>query len=162
MGFGCLALAKASDAPRHAAVIEKILGHCTKESIPIAHLGSFTTQPQVRKDDHYKALTRSLLKALLVFAHNEIGSRFIAACVTRFKVDDLVIYLGGHPLHDVEGELPAFHTSYIVNGPVRMMYLKTFSEESKRHAENWRVLWDQRLVLPSESEGLILPFNKAA
>lgn len=162
LSFGALSLARAAGAHEHATVIERILSHCEDESIPIAYVGSFTSRPEIRNDPEFKRIIRDGANALIALSHSSTGTRVLCGCSVRFKVDQTLAYLGGHPLFGKGGELPLVNTPFIVNEPVKLIYLKTWSEEAMRNAEAWRIAWDQRLILgASDQGGLVLPIKKA-
>ena len=163
LSFGCLSLVRAAGAQPHIEAVEKIINSCRLNSKPIAYVSSFTSRPELRRDPASQHLAKDAFKALIVHAHEPSGTRILSGCSVKYKVDQLAAFLGSTPVHTEKGDLPLVSTPFIVNEPVRLMYLKECSKEAVQEAETWRFAWERRITLPHASEqGLGLSYKKTA
>jgi hypothetical protein len=153
--FGAEALLKNAGLA-NAGKIEKIL----RAPEEIAYISSFTLNPDYKMHQEFSNFLRNYITAYICNYLPAAGiNRWLAAGVTRYKIDKYIEWLGGKEI------LPPFSLPIIDNQTVRMMYIENTdqpSSEALSVADTLKSDWENRIVFkPNSNKGALHVFRAA-
>ncbi len=116
----------------------------------ISYVSSFTINPHC--GIKHSALLRNYITAFICHYFRSVGiSRWVAAGVTKYKIDKYIEWLGGKEI------VPEFSLPIIDNQTVRMMYIENAYHPSKEAliiADSLKSEWENRIVFePNKEKG---------
>ncbi|OFZ18460.1 MAG: hypothetical protein A2X94_00505 [Bdellovibrionales bacterium GWB1_55_8] len=161
--FGGLSLVRAANAAQHDRAIQDILNRCESQGRSITYTGSWTIDPEARKNPELSHLLNELFAAMYVLFHLEAGiQEIITGGTLRFKVDRLLVRWGHEYLQSNGTRLPPIRVANLVSEPVVIMHLREFSHEVREQVNKWRFFWNQRLMITVPSDSSLDQKSKAA
>ncbi len=112
---------------------------------------SFTISPEVAIDKEYTKFLKDIIRTMHNFYHQENETFYNLTCgVVRFKVDKMFDSWGYQSFKNENGdELPLIPQFSLYDELVKLYYMQEHSPESKKITENYKSLWDQRLIITS-------------
>lgn len=143
--FPGLSLVEQAQAPHHAAVMKEQMERCRQQKKELGYFGSWTVDPEVRRNPALRAYLRKIFPGLYVHFHLEIGvDEIVLGGTPRFKTECLFSRLGHQPLRAAEKELPQIQVRHLFGESVQVMHLKKFSLEALHEAQKTEALWKNR------------------
>jgi hypothetical protein len=147
--FPALTLAEMVDARRHAEAIRAIMERCERQDIGIVYDGSWTIDPQTRRD---RRLLHEIFTAMFVMVHDAYAIReTIAGAVLRLKTARHLSSWGYQPLELDGALLPPVAVQPLLGELVTLMHLREFTASARSIADRYRVLWEQRLTIEAST-----------
>lgn len=163
LAFPMLSVFSGAHAPEHEAAVRSIIDRCEADGIQLAYTGSWTIDPDARRDPELAGRLRSIFEAMYVFCPQTYGFReIVCGCVPRLKTDVLLEEWGQKRFCKDGKPLPPVSVRHLQGDEVVLMHLeKDFSPAVKARVERWRGLWDERIVVGAPRPA-VSPFKKAA
>jgi len=147
-----LGLVQVSESPPHILAVKQIIARCQKEEKQLTYTGSWTINPDIRKNRPLTKEINRLFHTIYVLFHveNKIDE-IITGGTVRFKADVMVQKMGHAPLSDEQGALPPIAVKHLFDEKVLVTHLRQFSSSALLDAELYRKAWDQRIEISYES-----------
>ena len=147
--FPALTLAAMADAPRHAEAMRGIVERCERQGIGIVYDGSWTIDPQTRRE---RRLLHEIFTAMFVMVHDAYAIReTIAGAVLRLKTARYLSSWGYRPLELDGAPLPPVAVQPLLGEPVTLMHLREFTASARTVADRYRALWERRLIIEAST-----------
>jgi len=140
--FPALSLARAVNAPLHAAAVEQFV----EQDPAVSYVGSWTIHPSVCSNKGLRESLREHFVLGSILFHREAGvERLMLGATLRFKVDRLLRPVGYRPLEHEGNPLPPLAAHHLHGEPVQLMYLEKAPVSVLARTEGLRRLWDSRV-----------------
>lgn len=148
VSFPALGLVQSAEASPHIEYVKATMERCQAAGSRLAYTGSWTIEPELRKNRELAQILVGLFRATYIFHHLDAGvDEIFTGGTMRFKADVLLGRLGHDPL-EIQGEkLPPIHVKHLFGEKVLLLHLRQFCEQAKASVEMYRRLWDERLIL---------------
>jgi hypothetical protein len=153
--FSPLAICEEAGDERHSTEMKKLISQFDSRPHKLSYTGSFTVDPELRSD---RELTKELVHLMVVlhyFLHLEEGEghEYITGGAIRFKIDALLMRYGFFPLLESkeENEIDTLALHPYAGEEVRLMRCQQFNQEMVQLAEQYLPMWQNRMVLRSDS-----------
>lgn len=151
--FPALSLVEAGGQQSHIERIKKIMRNCETHNNKLAYTGSWTIEPNFRKNRPLTKILVELFQAMYVHYHQEENiSEVITGGTVRFKADLLLGNLGHDPISLNEKTLPPIEVQHLFGEKVQVLHLKSFSQAAQSVANRYFADWNSRIEL---SENLV-------
>lgn len=118
----------------------------------VAYNGSFTILPHLREDKFLMKYLWEVSFSLLAnyYIDYEID-HVLAVCATKFKVNKKKEEHGWNYIRNGEKHLEEYNCRALFGAPLVPMELFTSSEECRKSATRFKSMWENKLVLDTES-----------
>lgn len=152
LNFPALSLVQAAEAQPHIQAMIHLIQQCQKLNKELAYTGSWTINPETRKDRVLtKEVTRMFYAAYVLYHMEYQINEIITGGTMRFKADHFFRSMG-HDIFSYKGQpLPPIYVKHLFGEQVQLLHLKAFTEEAKRSAEEFREMWSNRLEIDIQS-----------
>lgn len=159
LDFPALGLVADPGLELHRMAIEKELRLARERNQNITYGGSWTIDPEVRRDRSMSEFCRRLTSAFIGHSMRIYDlEAFITFAILKFKVESFHAYMGMERLTGPDGEhLPAFAPTPTFGEQTSISVLRRGREsnEMKKDMAEFAALWERKIVLASDHSPLI-------
>ncbi len=146
-------LRKVLGSPEHRTAVDRINRNCDQKKMELAYSSSWTLAPETRSDPDFRDTINRIIFASHVGHRNSRGfDRGLAAGVVRFKTERAFAFLGYEPLKESDEVLSDVNFPFLFDEPVKLFYLKDFSEMAKRNFSALEAIWSNRIEISAKPE----------
>jgi hypothetical protein len=158
VAFPLVSILKTSGATKHEELVTKQLEWCQRGGGDASYAGSWTIDPETRKNRPLVALLRELTITMLVehYRQHPAARKYICGSV-RFKTDKFLQSLGYSPL-EREGEpLSTFEQASLMGDTALALHCSSYTDAANETAYKYRDQWNSRLALGRELRTAEMP-----
>ncbi len=147
--FSALSLMEAAKAPLHAEKVQNLVARADADNTDLTYVGSWTIDPLFRENREIVKTLKDTLKGIFYHHHQEQKqTRIFAAATPRFHTERVLSTWGLEPLRDSGGQvLPNIQFQHLFQEPVQIMYMEAFTDESRKFADSFKKLWQDRIEI---------------
>lgn len=151
--FPALSILGREGFEEHKKSVQAVLDQCTREQTEISYDSSWTIDPEFRKDRELATEFRNIFQMTHIL-HHQLSSRKVSMIcgILRFKTEKFFEKWGYEPLKTEKLEpLSPFQHASLKSEPAIMMMASKFTESAKALAENYREIWDSRILISPQA-----------
>lgn len=155
VAFPALGLVQAAESAPHVSYVRQTMARVQAAGLTLAYTGSWTIEPELRRDRALAQELVALFKAMYVFHHlDEKVDEVFTGGTIRFKADVLLGRLGHDPIVHEGETLPPLRVRHLFDEPVSLLHLKSFTKSARDGVEPYRGIWENRLVIAPDSSAV--------
>lgn len=154
--FPALSLVQANGGADHVTVVRSIIDACEKEGTSLSYESLWTIDPALVRDKVLYKKLHALFKAqqVLYLTQYKIEQSILGGAI-RFGVDNLFRLWGYEPLRLNGSALPPIRVARAGGAPTLMLHVKQISADALAFAEQYREMWENRIVIDADTCQLI-------
>jgi hypothetical protein len=146
--FEMLELFRNPEAAEHKEATLNILASAKSRGVNVGYNSSWTILSKVRENKELVKLARDVTVMLLNNYYMTYGMKeVLIGGAVRFKVDQLQLFVGWKHLQHENKVLPAIGCPFLFGEQTALMHLTEFSQGAKDMAEQYKSLWENRVVI---------------
>jgi len=138
-----------TDAEReHREYIERLIERMDQEHKTLGYISSWTMDSEWGRGTHLRKFFLNLSLSTLINYHADCRfNEIIAYAVLRFKIDEVLSFVGFELGADQGRVLGPIDTWFVKNEKTAMMHFKRFAEDAIVLGNTYRPLWEKRITI---------------